>query len=149
MDFVAHILIQLCFPPFTSQLPFSCLSSSGAKTGNGVLEEKTCYLVYYLFMSLSFLVRAESELTQTTLGLKNAEDEPFISLYHKDPSYFAQLIIAASVHYPLLKLYSKRKLLFLLKYLLCSPRATFPVHFVLVILEIGSHELFAWADLKP
>jgi hypothetical protein len=27
--------------------------------------------------------------------------------------------------------------------------ATPPVHFALVILEIGSHELFAWAGLEP
>jgi hypothetical protein len=31
----------------------------------------------------------------------------------------------------------------------CSTaQATPPVHFSLVILEIGSHELFPWADLK-
>jgi hypothetical protein len=32
----------------------------------------------------------------------------------------------------------------------CSiTRATTPVHFALVILEMGSCKLFAWASLKP
>jgi hypothetical protein len=30
-----------------------------------------------------------------------------------------------------------------------TARATPPVHFAEVILEMGSHKLFAWADLEP